>query len=219
MSQLIDEETTAIRIGCLSGPNLAKEILEGQPTATVIASEYNEVIELGKNYLSSSRFYVFGSNDIRGAEVAGALKNIIALGAGILDGKGMGKNMQGMLITRGLNEMIHLGKAMGANYASFLGTAGIGDLVATASSTKSRNFSFGQRLGKGMTLEEARMDQAELAEGVRTLEIARQLMKYHKIQLPIMSLLYEVVYNGRDLITSIENLMRFPFGSDVDFID
>src|SRR5699024_6832868 len=105
--------TSVRRVGCLAGPNLAAEILEGYPTATVIASHYDEVIKTTQQVLDSEKFFVFGSHDIIGAELAGALKNIIALGSGILGGRGMGKNIEAMLITRGLREMIYFGRAMG----------------------------------------------------------------------------------------------------------
>jgi len=154
MSEIIRQESAVVRVGCLSGPNLASEIMQGQPTATVIASHYDEVIDEGKRVLRSERFHVFGTYDLLGAELAGALKNIIAIGSGILRGQGMGKNIQAMLITRGLMEMIHLGKAIGATSSAFFGTAGIGDLVATATSKHSRNFTFGYRLGRGETVEE-----------------------------------------------------------------
>jgi glycerol-3-phosphate dehydrogenase (NAD(P)+) len=125
MSEVIAEESNVLRIGCLSGPNLSKEILEGQPTATVIASEYDEVVNIGIELLTSKKMFVFGSSDILGAELAGAFKNIIALGSGYLRGKGLGKNVQGLFITRGLHEITYFGGMLGADKSAFLGTAGI----------------------------------------------------------------------------------------------
>jgi len=151
MSEVIRQESVVVRIGCLSGPNLSAEILDGQPTATVIASQFSEVIKAGQAVLDSTQFHVFGSHEILGAEIAGALKNIIALGSGILGGMGMGKNIQAMLITRGLTEMIRYGTAMGTASRPFLGTAGVGDLIATATSKDSRNYTFGYRIGQGET--------------------------------------------------------------------
>ncbi|MFK7809903.1 MAG: NAD(P)H-dependent glycerol-3-phosphate dehydrogenase, partial [Saprospiraceae bacterium] len=153
MSEVIAQESSVVRIGCLSGPNLAKEIMAGQPAATVIASKFTEVIKKGRNALDSSRFHVFGTHDLLGAELAGALKNAIAIGSGILGGLGMGKNIQALLLTRGLMEMIYFGKSMGAKSTAFVGTAGIGDLIATATSRDSRNYSFGMRMAKGGSLE------------------------------------------------------------------
>jgi len=183
MSEVIREESVVRRIGCLGGPNLAREILDGQPAATVLASPFDEVFEEGHRLLSSEQFFVFHSYDIIGTEWAGALKNIIAIGAGLVAGSGYGKNVQALLITRGLREMIYIGKAMGASAKSFLGTAGIGDLVATATSTDSRNFSLGYQIAQGKSLEEVLASTTEIAEGVRTLKIVRQLSRYYKLHL------------------------------------
>lgn len=218
MSEVIQQESVVVRVGCLSGPNLAKEIMEGQPTATVIASHYDEVISVGKRVLKSEHFHIFGSYDLLGAELAGALKNIIALGSGILKGKGLGKNIQAMLITRGLTEMVYFGKALGADSRAFFGTAGIGDLVATATSKDSRNFTFGHRLGQGEDIEEIKKTMPELAEGVRTLEIARQLAKHYKLRVPITEMLYQVVFEGFDTDRALHYLITYPYDVDVDFI-
>ncbi|TVQ43587.1 MAG: NAD(P)-dependent glycerol-3-phosphate dehydrogenase [Saprospirales bacterium] len=218
MSEVIMEETNVLRIGCLAGPNLAKEILDGQPTATVIASEFDEVVELGQRALSSDQFFVFGSKDIIGAELAGTFKNILAIGSGLLNGKGYGRNMQAMLITRGLREIIYFGKAMGSSSHAFLGTAGIGDIFATCTSENSRNFQVGSRLGKGETLQQILESMDEVAEGIRTLKIARQLGKYHQVHSPITNLLYSVVFEGYDFDRAVNYLMRYPFAPDVDFL-
>jgi glycerol-3-phosphate dehydrogenase (NAD(P)+) len=218
MSEVILQESVVVRIGCLSGPNLAKEIMDGQPTATVIASSFEEVFEKGKMVLSSKHFQVYGSSEIQGAELAGALKNTIAIGSGILGGLGMGKNIQALLITRGLMEMISFGKAMGASPKAFLGTAGIGDLICTATSSKSRNYTFGKRLGLGESVEAIKSSMPELAEGLRTLKVARQVAQHEKLQVPITDMLYRVIYEGYDLERAIEFLMRYPYHVDVDFI-
>lgn len=218
MSEVILQESVVVRVGCLSGPNLAKEIIEGQPTATVIASRFNEVIKLGKRALNSRRFHVFGSSDITGAEMAGALKNIIAIASGILGGLGMGKNIQALLVTRGLVEMISFGKVMGASNHAFFGTAGIGDLVATATSNKSRNYTFGYRMGQGESMQEISQTMPELAEGLRTLKISKKLADTYKLSVPIHEMLYRVVYEGFDMRRAIEFLIRYPYDVDVDFL-
>ena len=218
MSEIISQESVVLRTGCLSGPNLAMEILEGQPSATVIASRFTEVIIAGRRVLDSEQFHVFGSHDILGAELAGALKNAIAVGSGLLGGLGLGKNIQAMLITRGLGEMVYIGKAMGADNKAFLGTAGIGDLVATATSEKSRNYTFGKRLAKGETLEEIKANMPELAEGVRTILIMKQLSKSYKLHTPITMMLYNVVFEGFDIKRAIKYLMTYPYSVDVDFV-
>ncbi len=218
MSEVIREESVVVRIGCLSGPNLASEIMAGQPTATVIGSKFDEVVSAGKKVLSSKHFQVFGSYEILGAELAGALKNIIAIGSGILGGLGFGKNLQALLINRGLMEMIYFGKAFGASPKPFVGTAGIGDLICTATSMSSRNYTFGHRLGSGETTAEILASMPEIAEGVRTLRIAKHLADHLKLHAPITQMLYRAVHEGYDINQAIEYLMRYPYYVDVDFI-
>jgi len=218
MSEVIRDESSVLRVGCLSGPNIATEILAGQPTATVVASEYNEVIHLGRKVLESDKFFVFGSNSIKGAEMAGALKNYIALGAGLLDGHGMGRNMQALLLTRGLREMIHISKLLGSDVESFLGTAGIGDLIATSTSRDSRNFLAGVRISKGETVQEIVDSSDEIAEGIRTLSIANQLTGKIETTAPITKLLYSVIFEGFEFNRAITSIMRYPFTPDVDFL-
>ena len=218
MSQVILDETVVVRVACLSGPNLSAEIIAGQPTATVIASRFSEVIKAGQNVLKSDTFHVFGSHEIIGAELAGALKNAIAIGSGILGGLGMGKNIQAMLLTRGLMEMVYFGKAMGATSKAFIGTAGIGDLVATATSEKSRNYTFGYRLAQGESMEEIQNNMPELAEGVRTIKIMKHLSKHFKLHVPIVRMLYSVVFEGYDVQKALGYLMKYPYAVDVDFL-
>lgn len=220
MSEVIMDETTVIRIGCMSGPNLAKEILAGQPAATVIASEFKEVIRMGQRILSSSKFSVFGSYDLKGAELAGAFKNIIAIGSGILGGMKMGKNMQAALITRGLREMIQFGQALGADSRSFLGTAGIGDLIATATSESSRNYSFGMKLAasEGATTDQIIKSIGEVVEGVNTLKIIHILAKKEGLVLPITTMLYRVVHEDFEIQKALRLLMTYNYAADVDFI-
>lgn len=218
MSQIIIQESVVQRVGCLSGPNLAKEIMEGQPTATVVGTVFKEVFQEAKAVLSSDKFHVFGTHDIVGAELAGALKNVIAIGSGILRGKGLGKNIQAMLITRGLQEMVYFGKAFGATTDAFFGTAGIGDLVATATSSKSRNFTFGYRVGKGENIHDIQQSMAELAEGVRTLKITYHLSNHFKLKVPITRMLYKIVFEGYDIDRALHYLITFPYDVDVDFL-
>lgn len=218
MSEVILEETSVLRVGCLSGPNLASELIAGQPTATVIASRFDEVINAGKLALNSKRFHVFGSQEILGAEFAGALKNIIALGSGILGGKGLGRNIQAMLITRGLVEMIAYGTRLGASNRAFLGTAGIGDLIATATSTSSRNYTFGMRLARGETRDDIEKSLGEVAEGVRTLRIAHRIARTYRLHVPITEMLYRVVFENFDIDRAMQFLMEYPYDVDVDFI-
>lgn len=218
MSNVIEQESCVVRIGCLSGPNLSSEIMAGQPTATLIASRYDEVFVLGKKVLKGQRFQVFGSRSMIGAEMAGALKNVYAIGSGVLGGLGMGKNIQSMLITRGLVEMIYFAKAFSIDKSAFLGTAGIGDLIATATSEDSRNYTFGKRLGKGESLEQIMETMPELAEGVRTLKIFNHLSRQHKIRVPITQMLYKAVFEGFEVEKALKYLITYPYDVDVDFL-
>lgn len=218
MTDVIRQESLVVRTGILAGPNLAREILDGQPTATVVASKFDEVIERAKTVLGSDQLFVFGNHDLLGAELAGVLKNVIALGSGILKGYGFGKNIQAMLITRGFVEMIHFGRALGSDTKAFFGTAGIGDLIATATSRKSRNYTFGYRIGSGETLEDVRATSVELAEGVRTLMMTRHLAKTIKLRVPITEMLYRIIFEGFPVDKAMEYLMSYPYDVDVDFL-
>ncbi len=218
MSEVVLEETAVIRIGCLSGPNLSKEIHEGQPTASVVASNFAEVVDAGIKALSTDRFQVFGSHELLGAEIAGALKNGIAVGAGILAGKGLGRNIQAILITRGLVEMVSLGKAMGASSRAFLGSAGIGDLIATATSPDSRNYALGFRIGAGEPLAKITEGSDVLTEGVRTLHIVHQLVRHYRLHLPIFTTLHHVAVGGYPVERALHYLMTYPYDIDVDFV-
>ncbi len=218
MSEVILEETDVIRVGAICGPNLAAEIIEGLPTATVIASEYDEVIKKCRDLLTGPSFFVFGSYDLRGAELAGALKNVIAIASGILKGRQLGKNAEAMLITKGLSEIIKIAEVMGGSYEAFLGTAGIGDLIATATSEKSRNFSCGMRIAQGEKTEDIVASMDEVVEGLRSLKIAHHIIKRYRIVAPIISSIYSIIYEDSDIEFSINKLMRFPYASDVDFL-
>lgn len=218
MTDVIREESVVIRVGALTGPNLARELLDGQPSASVIASKFDEVIERAKAVLQSSQLHVFGSHDLLGAELAGVLKNVIALGSGILKGVGLGKNIQAMLITRGLVEMVHFGQALGSDKRAFFGTAGIGDLIATATSKKSRNYMFGYRIGSGESLEEVTATSQELAEGVRTLMVTRNLARSMRLRVPITEMLYQIVFEGYPVEEAMNYLITYPYDVDVDFL-
>src|SRR6267154_806557 len=178
MSEVIREESVAVRIGCLAGPNLSKELALGQPAATVVASSFHEVIQTGKKLLKSERFQVYENNDIVGVEIAGVLKNIIAIASGALNGLGFGDNAKGLLISRGAVEMVYLGRALGGDTKSFLGVAGIGDLVTTCNSPMSRNFTVGYRLAKGEKLKDIIEDMKEVVEGLTVEEALEFLMRY-----------------------------------------
>lgn len=218
MSEVIREESVVIRVGCLAGPNLSRELALQQPGATVIASQFNEVINLGKRLLRNNYFQVYGNNDLVGVELAGVLKNIIAIAAGALNGLGYGENAKGLLVSRGMVEMVYLGRALGGNTTAFLGVAGIGDLVTTCNSSLSRNFTIGYRIAKGETLPEILASTDEVAEGINTVRIAKKCADYYKVKAPITSTLYQVLFEDLTMQQALRYLMRYPLNVDIDFL-
>lgn len=218
ISEVILEESVVVRVGCLAGPNLSKELAEGHPAATVIASHFNEVINIGKRLLRNDHFQVYGNNDVVGVELAGVLKNIIAIAAGALSGMGYGENAKGLLVSRGMVEMVYLGRALGGNTKAFLGVAGIGDLVTTCNSSLSRNFTVGHRLAKGETLQDILASTDEIAEGINTVKIAKKCADHYKVRAPITSTIYQVLFENMTVKKALEYLMRYPLNVDIDFL-
>jgi glycerol-3-phosphate dehydrogenase (NAD(P)+) len=218
MSEVIREESVVVRVGCLAGPNLAKELASQHPAATVIASHFDEVISTGKRLLRNDNFQVYGNNDLVGVELAGVLKNIIAIASGALSGMGYGENAKGLLISRGVIEMIYLGRALGGNTKAFLGLAGIGDLVTTCNSSLSRNFQVGFKLAQGTTLREIQESTDEIAEGINTVQIAKKCADYYKVRAPITSMLYKVLFENYTVTEALQYLMRYPLDVDIDFL-
>jgi len=218
MSQVILDESVVVRVGCLAGPNLARELADKQPAATVVASHFQEVIHEGQRLLRNDRFRVYGNDDLRGIELAGVLKNIIAIASGSLSGLGLGENARALLVSRGMVEMIHLGKAFGTTVHPFLGIAGIGDLVATCSSSLSRNFTVGYRLAKGETLSQILETMEEVAEGVNTVHIMKFVADHMKVRAPITQALFQVLFGDMKVEKALEGLMRFPLHADIDFL-
>ncbi|GHE65348.1 NAD(P)H-dependent glycerol-3-phosphate dehydrogenase [Roseivirga thermotolerans] len=218
MSELIRKETVVVRVGCMAGPNLASELSMGHPAATVIASPFNEVISKGKSLLRSENFQVYGNADLRGVELCGILKNIIAIGSGILSGLGLGENSRGLLVSRGLVEMIYLGKALGGEISSFVGLAGIGDLVATTTSTSSRNYTLGHKIGKGASLQEALGEMEETAEGVNTIRIIKQLADSQGLKPLITETLFKILEGEMTAEQGVNYLMRYQGNIDINFL-
>lgn len=218
MSEVIREESVVVRIGCLAGPNLATELVQKQPAATVVASHFKEVINEGIRLLRTDRFQVYGSSDLVGIELCGVLKNIIAIASGAISGLGLGSNAQALLISRGMVEMIYLGRALGGDVHAFIGLAGVGDLVATCTSRLSRNFTVGYRLAQGESLEKILETMEEIAEGVHTVRIMKTLADNLKVRAPITQSLYKVLFEGMKVEVALQYLMKYPFNIDVDFL-
>ena len=199
MSQVIADEITPdfrSNICVLSGPNLSWEILQDLPAAAVVAAQDEAVARKAQRLLNTPNLCLYTNTDVTGVELGGALKNIIALGAGIVDGLGYGDNAKAALITRGLTEITALGVALGANPLTFSGLTGLGDLVATCSSPLSRNHYVGVELTKGHSLEEIIKSMTGVAEGVTTTVVAYNLAQQFKLEMPITEKIYRVLYHG-----------------------
>ena len=199
MSQVIEEEVVPAlkhQICVLSGPNLAREISQGLPAASIIASKDIAIAERARELMSSAKFLLFTSDDVVGVELCGALKNIIALGAGMIDGLSMGDNAKGAFIVWGWNEIVSLGVSLGAEASTFYGLAGLGDLITTCSSTLSRNHYVGYELAKGRSLPEISASMSQVAEGVTTTMAVHQLAKKLNLKAPIIDLLYQILFEG-----------------------
>lgn len=219
ISEVIQEETSVLRVGCLAGPNLARELDQRKPAATVVASHFDEVVLIGQRLLKNDRFMIYGSRDLIGIELCGVLKNIIAVGAGTIAGMDLGENAKSLFISRGLVEMVYIGKALGGNAQAFLGLAGVGDLIATCTSNLSRNFTVGFRLAQGESLEEIIESMDEVAEGVKTINIVKQLADSYKVRCPITETLHKIIHNEMTIQEAHGYLMNFPFRAEIDFLE
>jgi glycerol-3-phosphate dehydrogenase (NAD(P)+) len=191
----------------LSGPTFAVESAKGFPTAAVIASADVGTAQRIQQVLSSPTFRMYHSEDVVGVELAGSLKNVIAIAAGVLEGLGLGYNTTAALITRGLHEITRLGIALGGRLETFAGLAGMGDLVLTCTGALSRNRSLGVALGRGRTLQEILSETREVAEGVRTSKSAKELAERHGIEMPITTEMYRVLYEGESPRDALQRLM------------
>jgi len=209
MTQVIGEEISAstTRIAALSGPNIAREVAEEKPTAAVVAAQDAAVAAEVQKLLSTSHLRVYTAQDVIGVELGGALKNIIAIGAGINDGMSYGDNAKAAFITRGLAEISRLGIAAGAHPLTFAGLAGIGDLIATCASPLSRNQQLGRRLAAGEKLDDILKSTRTVAEGVTTTKAALQLAAHYNVDMPITTQLSLVLFESLDPHQAVPELM------------
>ena len=218
MSQVIAEEINPRfrpNICVLSGPNLAREVLHHLPAATVVAADSGVVARKAQRLLTVPNRCVFTNSDVVGVELGGALKNIIALGAGIVDGLGYGDNAKAAFMTRGLTEITALGVALGANPLTFSGLAGLGDLVATCASQLSRNHYVGVELTKGRSLTEILNSMTSVAEGVTTTLVARNIAQNLGLEMPIAEKLYQVLYEDVDPRQAAVDMMGANAGHEL----
>lgn len=214
MSQVVQETIPGSPVAVLSGPTFAKEIAAGEPAAVVIASQDSGLAEALQQSFATPALRLYTSRDTAGVEIGAAMKNVIALGAGICRGLGLGSNSVAALVTRGLAESTRLAAAMGGDPRTLSGLAGLGDLVLTATGDLSRNRSVGIELGRGRKLDEILAQTTMIAEGVTTCRAARQLGLRHHVDLPIAGQMYEVLYQGKDARAAIRELMERPLTSE-----
>jgi glycerol-3-phosphate dehydrogenase (NAD(P)+) len=205
---LADVLPKGVPIAVLSGPSFAQEVYAHQPTAVVAAARDHAVAQRVQQVFSTPYFRVYSATDVRGVELAGALKNVIALAAGILEGLGLGYNTRAALITRGLAEITRLGVALGAEPATFAGLAGMGDLILTATGPLSRNHTLGVELGQGKRLEAALAGRAAVVEGVNTARSAVTLAQRHGVELPIAREVAAVLFEGKAPRQAVADLME-----------
>ncbi|WLV23452.1 NAD(P)H-dependent glycerol-3-phosphate dehydrogenase [Aciduricibacillus chroicocephali] len=219
VSEMLNEELENYEykeIIVLSGPSHAEEVAQRQPTTVTVSSLQIEHAVRAQNLFFNESFRVYTSNDIVGIELGGALKNIIALGAGVSDGLGYGDNAKAALITRGLAEIARLGTSLGANPLTFLGLPGVGDLIVTCTSVHSRNWRAGNLLGKGDKLEAVLEQMGMVVEGVRTTEAAYELARRQNIEMPIVDAIHQLLFEKRDAAEIVQQLMTRTKREEMD---
>ncbi len=207
LDEVIKDELPSAKIGVLTGPSHAEEVAISIPTVLVIASEHEEILPLIQDTFMSKNMRIYTSTDVKGLELGGALKNIIAFCAGVAAGIGLGDNSFAALITRGLGEISRLGVKLGGKQETFYGLSGLGDLIVTCLSEHSRNRRAGKLIGQGKTLEETRKEVGMVIESIDNIDVAYELGKRNNIYMPIIETVYDVIYNGLDPKKAVEDLM------------
>jgi glycerol-3-phosphate dehydrogenase (NAD(P)+) len=216
MTEVIAEVAPDHPAGVLTGPNLAKEIMAGFPAASVVAMSDEDLACELQDVFRRPAFRVYTNPDVVGCEVAGALKNVMAIAVGMADGMGFGENTKATLITRGLHELTRLGVALGGQALTFLGLAGIGDLVATCASPQSRNRHVGEQLGRGRKIDEIIAEMKMVAEGVKTSKAVVELGRRAGVDLPIMQEVVSVLYEGKNAADIVPSLMQRAAGPELE---
>ena len=207
VSQILNEKFNEDKIAVLSGPSHAEEVSRCVPTAVVCASSHSDTGKWVQKTFMSSEFRVYVHNDVIGVEIGGALKNIVAVAAGIIDGVGAGDNTKAALITRALAEITRLGTKLGADSLTFAGLSGMGDLIVTCMSKYSRNRHLGEQIGRGKTLEEVLSEMVMVAEGVKTTRSAYELAAQHQVEVPIITEAHRVLFQNKDPKEAVYDLM------------
>lgn len=207
LDEVLEEELPDIRLGVLSGPSHAEEVSVAIPTVLVIASKDEEILKNVQDTFMCPEMRIYTSSDVKGVELGGALKNIIAFCAGVASGIGLGDNTFAALVTRGLGELTRLGVALGGEKDTFYGLSGLGDLIVTCLSEHSRNRKAGKLIGQGKTLEEAKQEVGMVIESIDNIEVAYALGKKHHVYMPIVETVYQVIYEKLDPKVAVHNLM------------
>jgi glycerol-3-phosphate dehydrogenase (NAD(P)+) len=207
MSEVIQEECGWPTVAALSGPSHAEEVARRLPTAVTVAATQENLAAFVQEVFTSDFFRVYTNTDIVGVELCATLKNVIAIGAGAVDGCGYGDNAKSALLTRGLVEMVRFGTALGAKIESFFGLAGMGDMITTCFSRHSRNRAFGERIAESMSMEEALRASTGVVEGYRNARIVHELAVQYGIDMPVTEAIYQVLYEGKDLHDAVKALM------------
>lgn len=207
LDEVILEEKPDARVGALSGPSHAEEVSVAIPTALVVASKDNDILDLVQNIFMSENMRIYTSDDIKGVELGGALKNIIAFCSGVAAGIGLGDNSFAALITRGLKEISRLGVKLGGKEESFYGLSGLGDLIVTCLSEHSRNRKAGILIGQGKSLEETKKEVGMVIESIDNIEVAYELCKINDVEMPIVETVYNVLYKDLDPKKAVKGLM------------
>ena len=207
LDEVILEELPTAIVGVLSGPSHAEEVSIAIPTALVIASEHEHVLKIIQDTFMCSEMRIYTSRDVKGVELGGALKNIIAFCAGVAAGINLGDNSFAALITRGLSELTKLGVELGGQKETFYGLSGLGDLIVTCLSEHSRNRKAGKLIGQGKTLEETRKEVGMVIESIDNIEVAYELSKIHNIEMPIVETVYKVIYENLNPKEAVKKLM------------
>ncbi len=207
LDEVILEEMPEAKVGVLSGPSHAEEVSIAIPTALVIASKHQNILKIVQDAFMSEKMRIYTSNDVKGVELGGALKNIIAFCAGVAAGIGLGDNSFAALITRGLKEISRLGVELGGKEETFYGLSGLGDLIVTCLSEHSRNRKAGMLIGQGKSLEETKKEVGMVIESIDNIEVAYELGKLHNIEMPIVETVYKVLYENLNPQEAVKNLM------------
>ena len=207
LDEVIKDEMPSAKVGVLTGPSHAEEVAVSSPTVLVIASEHQEILDTIQEAFMSNKMRIYTSTDVKGLELGGALKNIIAFCAGVAAGIGLGDNSFAALVTRGLGEISRLGVALGGKQETFYGLSGLGDLIVTCLSEHSRNRRAGKLIGQGKTLEEAKQEVGMVIESIDNIDVAYELGKRNNTYMPIIETVYNVIYNGLEPQKAVDNLM------------